>query len=130
MKKTFIQSLLLFLFLGVAWNSSFAGNLPIFDEEIALKDFLNPIEPEQERSLLPTCQAYKSTAQVEVTFNKCIGNVTVLLVNQSGIVVASRHADSAFENTVYLQLPASKGVYYLHITGSAGYEGEGSFTIK
>lgn len=130
MKKTFIQSLLLIFFLGVAWNGSLAGNLPIFDEEIALKDFLNPIEPKQERSLLPACQAYKSTGQVEVVFNQCIGDVTVFLVNQSGRVVTSLHADTAFENTVYLNLPASKGVYYLYITGSAGYEGEGSFTIK
>lgn len=130
MKKTFIQSLLLIFFLGVAWKGSFAGNLPIFDEEIALKDALNPIRPEQERSLFPVCQAYKSTNQVEVVFNKWIGNVTVLLVNQSGITVAFCQADSAFENTVYLNLPASKGVYYLYITGSAGYKGEGSFTIQ
>lgn len=130
MKKTFIQSLFLIFFLGAAWYGSFAGSLPVFDEEIALKDFLNPIDPKQERSLFPACQAYKSTYQVEVVFNKYIGNVTVLLANQSGIAVASCHADSAFENTVRLTLPASKGTYYLFITGSAGYEGEGSFTIK
>ncbi len=130
MKKAIKTFVLLLCFGIMSGNGSFAGIIPPFDEEIAVKDAGAGIDPEQERSLLPTCQAYKGGNQIEVVFNKFIGQATVLILTQAGTVAGTASADTEFENAVYLQSPASQGTYRLYITGSNGYQGEGEFTVQ
>lgn len=130
MKKTFLKSIVAALFLGCVWSNTSAGEIPVYTKEICLADAYVPIDPVQERSLLPYCQAYQYDNQIEVIFNKYIGQATVCICNQYGRVISTAYADSEYGNTLCLQLPVSKGVYYLHIIGTAGYQSEGSFTIE
>lgn len=128
--RKFFNTLFLTLCLSVAASNTFAGSLPVYDEEIAVADAIDPVDPEQERSLLPTCNAYLGQGQLEVTFNKYIGTATVFVVNQFGVVVSSTVVDSEFEFSAHLAAPVGKGVYSLQILGSTGYAGEGTFTIQ
>lgn len=100
-----------------------------YDEEVAIRDATNPHDPEQERSLLPTCQAYVGN-QVEILFNKYVGEVSVAIVNQMGTIISSATCNSEFEFSVYLQKPVGSGVYFIYILGSTGYQGTGEFTIE
>ncbi|MEG0890927.1 MAG: DUF3244 domain-containing protein [Bacteroidales bacterium] len=131
MKKTLIKLFIVFAFFALLCNSSFASmaNKELTYEEVAIRDATNPVDPQQERSLIKTCQAFISGNQIEVYFNKPIGEVYVVIVNQMGRVVSSAYCNSEFEFSTYLLKPGS-GVYFMYITSSTGYQGEGSFTIN
>lgn len=130
MKKTFLKSIVTVLFLGCVWSNTNAGEIPVYTKEICLADAYVPIDPVQERSLIPYCQAYQHDNQVEVVFNKYIGQATVSIFNQYGTLISTAYSDTEYGNTLYLPLPLSKGVYYLHIMGTTGYRSEGIFTIE
>jgi hypothetical protein len=100
-----------------------------YDKEVDIRDATDPADPRQERSLLPTCQAFVGS-QVEILFNKYIGEVSVVIVNQMGTVINSAACNSEFEFSTYLQKPVGSGVYFIYILGSTGYQGIGEFTIE
>ncbi|MEF9932026.1 MAG: hypothetical protein RR770_06995 [Bacteroidales bacterium] len=131
MKKSLIKLFIVFAFLTLLCNSSFASmeNKEVNYEEVAIRDATDPNDPFQERSLIKTCQAFISGNQIEVYFNKPIGEVYVVIVNQMGRVVSSAYCNSEFEFSTYLLKPGS-GIYFMYITSSTGYQGEGSFTIN
>ncbi|MEG1692464.1 MAG: DUF3244 domain-containing protein [Bacteroidales bacterium] len=133
MKKSLMKLFAVFVFITVLINTSFNAyaykELGPYDREVAIRDATDPVDPQQERSLIKTCQAFISGNQIEVYFNKPIGEVYVVIVNQMGRVVSSAYCNSEFEFSTYLLKPGS-GIYFMYITSSTGYQGEGSFTIN
>lgn len=129
MKKTLIKIFTALAFLTLAGSNSFAGESN-FDKEVDIRDAINPVDPKQERSTRPTCQVFLSGNQVEVCLNKYIGEASIVIVNQMGVVVNSMNCDSEFTFATYLNKPTSKGVYRIYILGSNGYQGEGEFSIN
>ncbi|MEG0517722.1 MAG: hypothetical protein RR555_02485 [Bacteroidales bacterium] len=131
MKKlvTLMSVIAFFAFLDNPVFAAASSKAGPYDEEVAIRDATDPADPRQERSLLPSCQAYVGN-QVEILFNKYIGEVSVAIVNKMGTIISSATCNSEFEYSVYLQKPVGSGVYFIYILGSTGYQGTGEFTIE
>lgn len=128
MKKLF-KLMLITALLTLLENPVFASPSDPYGKEVDIRDATNPHDPVQERSILPTCQVFVNN-QVEILFNKYIGEVSVIIVNQMGTVISSGTFNSDFEFSGYLQKPTGKGVYSIYILGSTGYQGTGEFTLN
>ncbi len=129
--KLLLTLLLLSTTFGIA--SAFTGGgsgLPFFDREVAVQDVVDPVQPERERSLLPTCSAYLSSNYLTVYVNCYIGEAQIVVTNTTtgAFYTASLNSEFEFEATIAEQL--TSGSYTLTIYGSDGYVGEGSFTIE
>lgn len=128
-----IKLLLTLLLFSAAFGIASAGGgggLPFFDEEVAVRDVVDPVQPERERSLLPTCSAYLSSNFLTVYVNCYIGEAQIVVTNTTtgALYNASLDSEFEFEATIAEQLTA--GSYTLTIYGADGYVGEGSFTIE
>lgn len=93
-----------------------------------VEDFLVPeLGDGIERSLIPTAEAWLDYAleNIEIVFNKPVGNVTVTITDAQGAVVTVLRASS--EAPILLPLPGA-GSYKMTIAGEK-YLGESKFVI-
>ncbi len=98
--------------------------------DIQISDAINPIEPDQLRSLLPTVEAWIDFDMncIEVGFNAGLGTVEATIIDDmTGMAVSSTTVDTNVEPYTLLPIPA-EGIYTLRISGN-DYLGTGNFTI-
>ncbi len=98
-------------------------------EEIAIKKATSSVDPERERSLIPTVEAwlYRNTGEVEVIFNRDCGTANVTIINSMGQSVCNRTYESIEQPVLFIKLP-SAGEYIIYIT-SEGFQGSGNLSL-
>ncbi len=132
LSKCFI--FLLFATLNVTSIFAFTDENPnqeLPTEEIEIKVGTCPVDPGLERSLIIPVQVYLYSAdkEIEVIFNRNLGNVCIQIVNRMGITVAGYECNTMFEPMVKLCAPACSGYYTIYIYGTS-YQGVGTFNIN
>lgn len=99
-------------------------------EEVAIRNITNPVDPERERSLIPTVEAwlYRNTGEVEVIFNRDCGTANVTIINSMGQSVCNKTYQSLDQPVLFIKLPSS-GEYIIYITTSEGFQGSGNLSL-
>ncbi len=98
-------------------------------EEVAIKKATSSVDPERERSFIPTVEAwlYRNTGEVEIIFNRDCGTANVTIINSMGQSVCNRTYESMEQPVLFIKLP-SEGEYIIYIT-SEGFQGSGNLSL-